>query len=222
MRASLVVILLVWGAPHGLAAQPILTLDAQRAHACPDWPRLEMRRGGAEASSDGGYGRSFGGALLGATIGGGLGWLVSPVAEEELFPDCRQSTRNCEGEVHLAPIGVWLGGAVGALAGAQADMDGAAPLLAGVAGGLGSLIGLAALATASNGRGAWGGVGFVGGAAAGAAFGATIAAPGARGRNGMIHRSGRDWDLRVPAVAARPTGSGRPPTVHVVLLSARW
>lgn len=221
MRASLVVILLVWVGLHGLAAQPILPLDAQRAHAGPDWPRLEMRRGGAEASSDGGYGRSFGGALLGATIGGGLGALIGPVAEEELYPECSRRTRDCEGDVYLAPFGVWFGSVIGALAGAQADIDGSATVTAVVGSGFGSLIGLAALATASNGRYPWGAGGFVLGAASGAAFGATIAAPDSSPRAVLSRDKSGTTRWRWPRPILGPNRTGGV-TVHVPVVRIRF
>lgn len=224
MRSGLLVILVIlilYSLSSPLAAQPRVALPedgrSQRllldgAHSEPfDTNRPMGRR----------FLRSLGGGLLGATIGGGLGWLVSPVDIEELNPDCRRSTRDCEGEVHLGPIGVWLGGTLGAVAGARADMDSAAPLLAGVAGGFGSLIGLAALATASNGRGSWGLGGFVLGAAAGAAFGAAVVAPNTSRRGVLTIEAGRpQWHLPRPAIGPQRDRDGL--RVRVVLLQARF
>lgn len=191
------------------------------SRAVVDLPGATPR--GASDAPPGSFLRAFGGGLLGASIGGGLGWLIGPVAERELYPDCARSTRDCDGEVYLAPMGVLLGSTVGAIAGARADVDGAATLTAGFGSALGSLIGLAALATASNGRGLWSGIGFVAGAAAGAAFGATIAAPDVQARNGILHRRRGEWALRAPTIMTRPpVGAVQSPTVHVVLVSARW
>ncbi len=165
--------------------------------------------------------RSFGGGLLGAAIGGGLGALIGPVAEEELYPECSRRTRDCEGDVYLAPFGVWFGSVIGGLAGAQADIDGSATVTAVVGSGFGSLIGLAALATASNGRGPWGAGGFVLGAASGAAFGATIAAPDSsphavlsRGKSGTMR-----WRWPRPILGPSRTGGV---TVHVPVVHIRF
>ena len=196
-------------APNGAFSER-LTLDRAYAEA-PDTDRSSGRR----------FLRSFGGGLLGAGIGGGLGALIGPVAEEELYPECSRGIRDCEGEIHLGPIGVWLGGTVGALAGAQADMDGSAVGLAMAGGGFGSLIGLAALATASNGRGPWGLGGFVAGAAAGAAFGTTIAAYDSASRAVFSrNESGAlNWRWPRPVVGRHPAGGM---TVHVSVVHIRF
>ena len=218
MRIALIVAVLVWMSVHPSAAQPTASRLAKSFHVASE---RTGEHEGHEGSSDGRFLHAFGGGLVGATIGGGLGWLVSPVDVEELVPDCRRSTRDCEGEVHLAPLGVWLGGIIGAVAGAQADMDSAAPLLAGVAGGFGSLIGLAALATASNGRGPWGFGGFVLGAAAGAAFGAAVVAPNTSRRGVLTIDAGHpQWHVPRPVIGPQRDRDGL--RVRVVLLQARF
>jgi hypothetical protein len=221
MRVSVLFVVLVWMGIHPLMAQPGGSWPPGAGQAYTVLDRWEEGRPAVDRSSSDGFLPAFGGALLGATIGGGMGWLVSPVDVEELNPDCRRSTRDCEGEVHLGPIGVWLGGTLGAVAGARADMDSAAPLLAGVAGGFGSLIGLAALATASNGRGPWGLGGFVLGAAAGAAFGAAVVAPNTSRRGVLTIEAGRpQWHLPRPAIGPQRDRDGL--RVRVVLLQARF
>ena len=218
MRIALIVAVLVWMSLHPSAAQPVGSRLMRSPAVGLELPGDYVDQG---RSSDGRFLHAFGGGLVGATIGGGLGWLVSPVDVEELNPDCRRSTRDCEGEVHLGPIGVWLGGTIGAVAGARADMDSAAPLLAGVAGGFGSLIGLAALATASNGRGPWGLGGFVLGAAAGAAFGAAVVAPNTSRRGVLTIEAGHpQWHVPRPAIGLQRDRDGL--RVRVVLLQARF
>lgn len=81
-------------APNGAFSER-LTLDRAYAEAT-DTDRSSGRR----------FLRSFGGGLLGAGIGGGLGALIGPVAEEELYSECSRGIRDCEGEVHIGPIGV--------------------------------------------------------------------------------------------------------------------
>lgn len=222
MRIVPVIAVLVWISLYPSAAQPT---TSRLVKPLAVGSELSGQRVGQDENgpTGGRFLHAFGGALLGAAIGGGLGWLVGPIPKYALYRDCQWRYRDCEDEVHLAPFGVWLGGTVGAMAGAGAEVDGGALLTATFGSGLGSLIGLGAFATASNGRGPWSGIGFVVGAAAGAAFGATVAAPDLPRRVGIVHARGDQWSVRIPTVAAQPPrGSVGRPTVHVVLLSARW
>jgi len=221
MRTGLLIATIICCLTNPSAAQPQAALPTE---AFPE--RLALDRGyvgspGTARSPGGRFLRSLGGGLLGATIGGGLGALIGPVAEEELYPECSRGTRDCDGEVHLAPFGVWFGSVIGALAGAQANVDGSATVTAVVGSGFGSLIGLAALATASNGRGPWGAGGFVLGAAAGAAFGATIAAPGHRSRAVFSVDSTGQPHWRWPRPVVGPSWTGGV-TLHVSIMHLRF
>lgn len=223
MKQSILVVLLGWIGVQVGAAQSVPWRPMEVERPASVWAAADERRATAEA--DGAhYLTSFGGGLLGAAIGGGLGLLVGPVPQDALFGDQerRRYPYDENDTVHLAPIGVWVGSMVGAMAGARTGMHDKAMLAAGGGSLVGSLLGLATFATASNGRDLWRGAGFVIGSAAGAALGAVLVGPAPEPR-GLVRRRGDGlWTLGMPTVNWQPPHApfGRS-HVRVVLVSAR-
>lgn len=222
MKRAILIVLLGWigvqtGDAQSASWHPVGTEPAASAWT----PSSE--RGAAVDADRSHYPTSFGGALLGAAIGGGLGLLVGPVPQGALFRD-REHRRYLYDEddtVHLAPIGVWVGSAVGAMAGARTGVRDEATVAA-VGGSLvGSWLGLAVFATASNGRTPWKQAGFTIGSAAGAALGAVLVGPAPEPQGVVRRRGDGPWTLGMPTVNWQPVSSG-PARVHVVLVSARF
>lgn len=169
--------------------------------------------------------RSLGFGVLGAAIGGGLGALIGKVDSDVLF--CRE--RYCHDgyssdesdEISLTPLGIWIGGLVGAIAGGRAPMDGETLFVAIGGSLLGGVFAGAAAAAFSNGRPAWSYAGFAMGISAGAAL-AVMTRPVMESK-GIVHFQEGSWSVGIPSVQVHPgpIAPGRP-VRSVVLMTAQF
>lgn len=170
------------------------------------------------------YLRATGFAVLGATLGGGLGALVGRVDLDTFDRDARERSID-DPEVLAAPFGIVLGSAVGAMGGAGTPLGGGAVAATAAGSVFGGLVGLMGGAALSNGD-TWG---LAAGGVLGSASGAALAATRFRAVSG--HRAGpglggaalgvRDGRVRLGVPSTRVAVIGAPVRMwHLVRV--RW